>query len=120
MTARGGDQVAHDDRTRQGRDEWITALVQGVRSKRWHGEVRQQLFACVHDLDLDGPGGNGPLAQGREIDVLADVDCHRDHLVAELGTQPAHRDRRVEATRIGKRHPLFHFIPTSLDFTGLP
>ena len=86
MTASSGNEMAHDDRTRQGRDERIATLVQGIGGKRRHGEVPQQLLACIHHLDLDSPRRDRPLSQRHEIDVLADVDCDRDHLVAELGT----------------------------------
>ena len=54
--------MTHDDRTRQGRDEWIATLVQGIGGKCRHCEVREQLLARIHHLDLDGPCRDRPLS----------------------------------------------------------
>ncbi len=118
VTTGGGNQVMHDDRARQGRDERIATLVQCIGGQSRHGDVRQQFLACVHHLDLDGPSRDRPLSQRFEIDILADVNRDSDHFVSELSTQPADRDRRIKTARIGERYPLFHFIPTFLGLAG--
>ena len=80
-----GDQVLHDDRSGQGGDQRVLALVLGVGQERGHTEVLGHLGPGVDHDGLDGPGRQGPAADGlpvlaTRLGPLADVDGDRHHL----------------------------------------
>ena len=102
------DEVADDDRPRQGRDERVAVLVEGVGPQRRADEVAGELLAAVDHHGVDGAGGQGPGLQGLPVAALADVAGHGDDLDAELLDHPAHGDGRVEAAAVGEHDSLRH------------
>ena len=105
------DQVAHDDRARQGRHQRVAVLVEGVGPQGRAHEVAGELLAAVDHDGVDGPGGQRPGLQGLPVAALADVAGHGDDLDAQLLDHPAHGDGRVEAAAVGQHDSLRHGTP---------
>src|SRR5205823_8213294 len=115
VLARRGDQVLHDDRSRQRRDQWVLAFVLGIGLDGRRHEVVGVLLLAVDHNGFDRAGGNGPLPYGFEVAALADVGGHGNDLDPQLLCHPAHRDTRVEAAAVRQNHSLgqrlFSLIP---------
>src|SRR5205814_8715122 len=67
VAARRGHQLLDDDGPGQGRHQRVAALVEGVGPHGGDDETVGVAGPGVDDLGLDGPGGQGTLADGLEV-----------------------------------------------------
>ena len=124
VPARLGDQVAHDHRPRQRRDERVLALVAGVGLQRRDAELLGHLVAGVDHDGLDRAGGQRPGPDGvpvlaAAVGRLPDVDRDGHHLDALVLNEPAHGDGRIEAAAVGQYHPIRHVQSSSFPFNAI-
>ncbi len=86
-----------DHRPREGRDERVLALVEGVRLQRLRHLLAGELLLAIEDDDVVRPGRAPARDGGADLDLLADVHEHGDDLVeAVVLLEPGDRAARVE------------------------
>ena len=116
------DEVTHDHRTRQRRDQRILVLVARVRGDGLGAELLGHLVARVHEHAVDRPGHHGARPNVIEalgaLGVLADVDEDTNDFDAPLLDHPANRHRRVESPAVGEDHALRHDYLSFLGWTA--
>ena len=105
-----------DERPRQSRVQRVPSLVEGVRLQSRKREVGEELFFGVLDDRLDGPGGEGPLAQTLQILHLADVHEYGDDLVAVLLLHVGDQGGRIQTAGIRENAFLLAHEPLSSEF----
>ena len=83
-------QMLGDDRTRQGRDQRIGVLVQGVGLERGHAEVFGEFFTRIGHICLNRAAVQRTSANNVKIlSTLADIDGDCNDLSARLLADPA-------------------------------
>ena len=92
-----------DDRARERRHERVLALVERVRDDRPRALLVRERVLAIDEQDVVGVRGRAACDRLVEVELLADVDEDRDHLVEAVPVLLEPRDdaARVEASRVG-------------------
>ncbi len=104
---RGLDGQLGQQRTAEGGEQRVAALVAGVGQDRRRHVVARELLLGVHHQALHGAEVDGLLAHGVEVvGRLPEVDAERDHLGVVLVLDPLEHHRGVQAARVQQHHAM--------------
>ena len=111
---RDGGHSLGDHRAGERGDQRVLALVERVGLQGFGHLDSGEFLPQVGDDDVVRPGGATARHRGLDLDLLADVDEHRDDLVeAVVLLEPGDRAARVEPAGEGQDRDLAHAAPSS-------